>query len=306
MNKMSNVENKTIQNIISEKLRSVKEVITSIAATEGAGFQIRRPFPTRTLSYVDPFLLLDHMAPVDLGPGEAKGAPDHPHRGFETVTYMLEGQFEHRDSAGNRGIIGPGDVQWMTAGGGVVHSEMPGEDLSKNGGRLHGFQIWVNLPARDKMMKPRYQDIPSSKIPVVVSDDGRVQVKVIAGKSMGQEAVIDTRTPITYLHVQLKPGAKLVQEMPAEFNTIAYVVEGRGNFGADGVEAHTDQLVMFEHDGGSISLEASKDESLSVLILGGLPLNEPVARYGPFVMNTEAQIVEAMRDYQNGRMGAII
>ena len=302
---MSNVENKTIQNVGTEKLRSVKEVITSIAATEGAGFAIRRPFPTRSLSYVDPFLLLDHMSPVDLGPGQAKGAPDHPHRGFETVTYMLEGQFEHRDSAGNRGVIGPGDVQWMTAGHGVVHSEMPGENLLKNGGRLHGFQIWVNLPARDKMMKPRYQDIPSSKIPVAISEDGQVQVKVIAGKSMGQEAVIDTRTPITYLHVQLKPGAKLIQEIPSEFNTLAYVIEGRGKFGAERVEAYTDQLVLFEHDGGSISLEASESESLSVLLLGGLPLNEPVARYGPFVMNTESQIIEAMKDYQNGKMGAI-
>lgn len=287
------------------KTRIVKDVVTSIHAREGAGFKIRRPFPTRSLSFVDPFLLLDHMEPVELGPGEAKGAPDHPHRGFETVTYMLEGNFEHKDSAGNHGIIGPGDVQWMTAGAGVVHSEMPDSTLTEKGGRLHGFQIWVNLPARDKMIAPRYQDIPSAKIPVVESEDGLVKVKVIAGESMGAHAVIDTRTPIFFLHFNLKPGAQVIQPVPAGYNALAYVIEGKGLFGETQTAAGSDQLVLFGSDGEGIAIKTEQSESLSVLLLGGIPLNEPVARYGPFVMNTQQQIVEAIEDFQNGRMGAI-
>lgn len=287
------------------KTRSVKDVVTSIHAREGAGFKIRRPFPTKTLSFVDPFLLLDHMEPVDLGPGEAKGAPDHPHRGFETVTYMLEGNFEHRDSAGNRGIIGPGDVQWMTAGAGVVHSEMPDKTLLEKGGRLHGFQIWVNLPASDKMIAPRYQDIPAVRIPVVESEDGLVKVKVVAGESMGARAVIDTRTPIVFLHFNLEPGARVLQPLPESYNALAYVIDGKGLFGEAQIPASADQLVLFDNDGQAIEIDAGQSEPLSVLLLGGIPLNEPVARYGPFVMNTQEQIIEAISDFQNGRMGAI-
>ena len=298
---------KSIENLNSTgtKSRSVKGVITSVATREGAGFAVRRPFPTHTLSYVDPFLLLDHMEPVTLAPGAAKGAPDHPHRGFETVTYMLEGHFVHRDSAGNSGIIGPGDVQWMTAGQGVIHSEMPDDELLENGGRLHGFQIWVNLPAKEKLIAPRYQDISTNLIPTAGSEDGKIWVKVIAGQSMGKNAVIDTRTPIMFLHAKLKPGAKLVQAIPSQFNAFAYVVEGNGCFGEESLAAHSDQLVLFENDGQTVSIETKDDQELSVLILGGLPLNEPVARYGPFVMNTQSEIVQALQDYQSGRMGAI-
>ena len=299
---MKSTENANLEKTQS---RSVKGIITSIATREGAGFAVRRPFPTQALSLVDPFLLLDHMEPVTLGPGAAKGAPDHPHRGFETVTYMLEGHFVHRDSAGNSGIIGPGDVQWMTAGQGVVHSEMPDDELIENGGRLHGFQIWVNLPAKEKMIAPRYQDIPSGQIPIAESADGKVWVKVIAGQSMGKEAVIDTKTPITFLHVKLQPGAKLEQKIPYQYNTFAYVIEGKGYFGKELLPAESDQLVLFSHDGETVSFEAAEKQSLSVLILGGLPLNEPVARYGPFVMNTQNEIVQALQDYQNGRMGVI-
>ncbi|MBX9722485.1 MAG: pirin family protein [Candidatus Obscuribacterales bacterium] len=287
------------------KSRLVKNIVTSTQTMEGAGFSVRRPFPTATLSYVDPFLLLDHMEPVELPPGKAKGAPDHPHRGFETVTYLLEGQMQHRDSAGNHGLLSPGDVQWMTAGAGVVHSEMPGEELLEKGGRLHGFQIWVNLPARDKMMKPRYQDIPSAKIPVLVSDDGLAQVKIIAGESMGAKAVIDTRTPIMYLHFTIKPNGKITQKIPSGFNVMAYVIKGSGRFGENEIEASPEQLVVFNETGESINIHASKDEELSVLVLGGLPLNEPVARYGPFVMNTKEEILQAVNDYQSGRMGEI-
>jgi redox-sensitive bicupin YhaK (pirin superfamily) len=286
-------------------VRTVDRVVTSIRAKEGGGFYIRRPFPTGELNLVDPFLLLDHMEPVILAPGAAKGAPDHPHRGFETVTYLLEGSMIHRDSAGNSGRLSPGDVQWMTAGSGVVHSEMPSESLLRDGGVLHGFQIWVNLPRKDKMIAPRYQDTPAASIPIASTEDGSVKVKVIAGESLGETAVIETRTPIMYLHVTLAPGAALSQTVPANFNSFAYIIKGQGLFGKELRTAGEDQLVVFKKDGANAYIKASEDESLDFLLLGGEPLNEPVARYGPFVMNTDAEIKQAFEDFQSGRMGAI-
>src|SRR5262245_33200773 len=214
--------------VIMEKARSVRRVVPSVETLEGAGFLVHRPFPTPALDHFDPFRLLDEMGPMDLGPGEARGAPDHPHRGFETVTYLLSGRMEHGDSRGNRGQLTPGDVQWMTAGSGVVHSEMPEADFAAKGGRMHGFQLWVNLPKKDKMMAPRYQEIPPSKIPVGRSSDGRVTARVIAGEALGERAVIDTRTPIVYLDLTLAPGAAHTQPLPEDFNAFAYVVEGRG------------------------------------------------------------------------------
>ncbi|HEV7396220.1 MAG TPA: pirin family protein, partial [Pyrinomonadaceae bacterium] len=183
--------------------RTVAGIVNSIETLEGGGFLVRRPFPKASFSDFDPFLLLDEMGPMDVAPGEAKGAPDHPHRGFETVTYMLSGDMEHKDSSGHAGQLRSGDVQWMTAGAGVVHAEMPSAEFMSTGGRMHGFQLWVNLPQRDKMVKPRYQEIPSSRIPKVRSADGLVSVSVIAGEAMGEKAVIETRTPIIYLHYRL-------------------------------------------------------------------------------------------------------
>src|SRR5262249_52705522 len=185
----------------TERIRSTAGITGSIQTLEGGGFPVRRPFPKSALSEFDPFLLLDEMGPVNYRPGQAKGAPDHPHRGFETVTYVLAGRMEHKDSQGHSGQLRPGDVQWMTAGAGVGHSEMPEREFLKSGGLMHGFQLWVNLPARDKMMKPRYQEIPGARIPVARSDDGLVTVRVVAGESLGSSAVIETRTPITYLHI---------------------------------------------------------------------------------------------------------
>jgi redox-sensitive bicupin YhaK (pirin superfamily) len=291
-----------------QSVRSIEKVVTSIQTKEGAGFSIRRPFPTQSLSFIDPFLLLDHMEPLNLAPGQAKGAPDHPHRGFETVTYLLEGKMHHEDSAGNSGHLEAGDVQWMTAGSGVIHSEMPDIDFFKEGGVLHGFQIWVNLPSVDKMMPPRYQDIPSRLIPVVQNDDGTIRVKVIAGESMGASAVIDTRTPITFLHVDLKSNACFLQSLPENYNAMAYVISGRGTFGdpqKQTIEASADQLVVFANGGKNVQIAESEGETLSLLLLAGAPLNEPVARYGPFVMNTQEEIMQAMRDYQSGKLGTI-
>ena len=250
------------------KIRSVKNVIPAMETLEGGGFLVHRPFPTPALDHFDPFLLLDEMGPSDLGPGEAKGAPDHPHRGFETVTYLLSGAMEHKDSRGNRGKLTPGDVQWMTAGSGVVHSEMPEPSFQEKGGRMHGFQLWVNLPARDKMMAPRYQEVAGSSIPVANSEDGRVTVRVIAGEALGKSAVIDTRTPILDLDAELAPGGKLTQPVPSDYNTVAYVVEGAGLFGPEGRIARPHEMVRFREDGDAVQIEAPPDEKLRVRVDG--------------------------------------
>jgi quercetin 2,3-dioxygenase len=289
--------------------REIKRIVNSITTVEGEGFLVHRPFPTNAMTQFDPFLLLDEMGPKEYGPREAKGAPDHPHRGFETVTYMIEGSFQHKDSNENAGRLGPGDVQWMTAGSGVIHSEMPAKEFEETGGRLHGFQLWVNLPSRDKMAKPRYQDIPASKIPVAhIGNEGIV--RVIAGEALGKKAVIDTRTPIIYLHFMLKPGDKIEQHVPREYNVFAYIVEGEGEFGEANdaqTRARRGQMVIFESNGDSVSIAAPKSlrSDLSVLLIGGIPLNEPVARYGPFVMNTQMEIYQAIEDYRAGRFGTI-
>ena len=290
------------------KARTVAGVVNSIETLEGGGFLVRRPFPKSSFSEFDPFLLLDEMGPMDVGPGEAKGAPDHPHRGFETVTYLLSGEMEHRDSRGHAGRLRPGDVQWMTAGAGVIHSEMPSADFLRKGGRMHGFQLWVNLPQRDKMMNPRYQEIPGAQIPKATSADGLVEVSVIAGEAMGQKAVIETRIPIIYLHFRIKPGGVVAQKVPGTHNTFAYVVDGAGLFGAERERAEDGQMVLFAQDGEEVKIENASDanSTLNVLLIGGLPLNEPVARYGPFVMNTKEEIYQAVEDYRLGKMGRIV
>jgi redox-sensitive bicupin YhaK (pirin superfamily) len=285
--------------------RPVARVVPTTRTVEGGGFVVRRPFPTGRLDMVDPFLLLDHMGPSDYGPGEAVGAPDHPHRGFETVTYMLEGAFEHQDSTGGGGYLGPGDVQWMTAGAGVVHSELPAERIRREGGRVHGLQLWVNLPRADKMAPPRYQEIKSDEIPVTEPAPG-ARVKVVAGDVFGVRGPVDTHSPIVYLHFTLSPGASLDAPLPPGHRAMAYVIRGRGRFG-DGTEAREAELVLFEGDEGSVHLEAPDDAELPLdaLVIAGVPLREPVARYGPFVMNSRDELVQAFEDYQSGAMGRI-
>lgn len=288
-------------------LRSVAGIINSVETLEGAGFLVRRPFPKSSFSEFDPFLLLDELGPVNLKPGQAKGAPDHPHRGFETVTYVLDGELEHQDSQGHKGQLHSGDVQWMTAGAGVVHSEMPSAEFTRTGGRMHGIQLWVNLPQPDKMMPPRYQEIPAAQIPIARTENGSVTVRAIAGESLGAKAAIETRTPIIYLHLTLQPGATIVQPVPPEYNTFAYVLEGSGLFGAERERGDDGQMVMFAGDGDEVAISNPADagQPLDLLLIGGVPLNEPVVRYGPFVMNAEAEIIQAIDDYRNGRMGQI-
>jgi redox-sensitive bicupin YhaK (pirin superfamily) len=285
--------------------RNVSRVMESHRVMEGAGVSVRRSFPTADLEDIDPFLLLDEMGPVQFAAGQAAGFPDHPHRGFETVTYVLEGVMEHRDSHGNHGVLGPGDVQWMTAGSGVVHSEMPGAAIRENGSRLHGFQLWVNLPRADKMTAPRYQELAAARLPVAQTPSKDVQVKVIAGEALGRHAAIETRTPILYLHFTLEPGASIVQPVPAEYNAFAYAIDGAGLAGSAPLgEGH---VAVFGRDGDSVKLSNPTDarSPFKVLLIGGAPIGEPVARYGPFVMNTKAELYQAFEDYRSGRMGVI-
>jgi quercetin 2,3-dioxygenase len=281
--------------------RTVTQLVRATPQLEGEGMLVTRPFPTAQLDHLDPFLLLDRLGPVAHAPGEAKGAPDHPHRGFETVTYVLEGAIEHEDSQGNRGRIGAGDVQWMTAGSGVIHSEMPSEDIRRNGGHVHGFQLWVNLPRRDKMMNPRYQELRAAELPSATSADGKVRVTVLAGESLGTKASIDTRTPILYLHVRLAPGARFTQAVPESYNAFAFVFAGQAAFGDR--EARENDTVLFERDGDEVTI--ATETGAELLLIGGEPLGEPVARYGPFVMNTIGEIRQAMLDYESGRFGEI-
>jgi quercetin 2,3-dioxygenase len=287
--------------------RSIKLVIKSNETPEGDGFVVHRSFPSGSIRNLDPFLLLDEMGPLDLLPYESKGFPEHPHRGFVTVTYMLEGRFEHKDSQGNSGKLGPGDVQWMTAGSGLVHSEMPEKEFAKNGGRLHGFQLWINLRKTDKWIKPDYQDVPSTRIPQVSTPDGKVSARVIAGNYLDAKAVINTLTPILYLHFTLQPGGQVVQSVPENHNAFAYVIGGKGLFGKDKTAVGEKNLIVFENDGEIISIRESDNAKspLDVLLIAGMPLNEPIVQYGPFVMNTREEIDKTLEDYRNGRIGKI-
>jgi redox-sensitive bicupin YhaK (pirin superfamily) len=290
----------------ASQTRRVARVIQAVSAIEGGGFPVRRPFPIPAFSHFDPFLLIDHLGPVRWQPGAALGAPDHPHRGFETVTYVLAGENEHRDSYGNADVLRPGDVQWMTAGGGVIHSEMPTERFHREGGVQEGFQIWVNLPAVDKMMTPRYQTLRADDIPHARSADGRVAVRVIAGESLGSAARIDTRVPIQMLHFTIQPGGALTQSVPAEQNGLIYVFKGVARVGSEKREVREGQAALLESgDSVVIAVDAEAGGAAELLLLSGKPLQEPVARYGPFVMNTPEQIEQAFRDYQSGRFGVI-
>jgi redox-sensitive bicupin YhaK (pirin superfamily) len=284
-------------------MKTIKTILPAKRTMEGEGFYVNRPFPTQTLNFYDPFLLLDEMGPSKVNPGEAKGAPDHPHRGFETVTYLIEGEFEHEDSAGNKGTIETGGVQWMTAGSGVVHSEMPSKKLLTEGGSLHGFQLWVNLPAKQKMSSPRYQEKKSSELPIYQKDG--LWIKLIAGNVFGTYAEINTYTPILYWHVKIQPRSKVELPVDTGYNLFAYLISGEGIFESGQAPISGKQMIIFSENGNSISVENSSSEVLEFLLLGGEPIGEAVARYGPFVMNTREEINEAMEDYQSGKMGLI-
>ncbi|HLF79176.1 MAG TPA: pirin family protein [Dehalococcoidia bacterium] len=289
--------------------RPVKRIINAPKQLEGEGFQVRRPFPNADFRESDPFLLLDHLGAVEYAPGEAKGAPWHPHRGFETVTYIMDGAFAHHDSTGGGGVIENGSTQWMTAGAGILHDEMPTEELVTKGGLFHGVQLWVNLPRKLKMTPPRYQDIAADKVVLLSSDDGGALIRLIAGDLDGHAGPGVTWTPITYVHATVSPGSRLELPWKPEFNALAYVLSGSGSVGAEAVPFREGQMAVFG-PGDAVMLEADRDQdsrspNLDVLVLGGQPLREPVFFHGPFVMSTREEIFQAITDYHAGKLGTI-
>ena len=291
------------------KERRVHTVVDAPRMLEGAGFEVRRAFHGQDLRLVDPFILLDHLGAVEYAPGEAKGAPDHPHRGFETVTYMMDGELEHRDSNGGGGLITDGATQWMTAGSGIVHSEMPTEQIVVKGGLFHGVQLWVNLPKTEEWAPPQYQDLDADRSVLLASEDGGAVVRLIAGDLANHRGPGSTRTPIAYAHASVSPGARLQVPWRPDFNALVYVLAGRGALGPDrqaikegrlAVLSAGDQVTAF-----SDPTPEDRSPALEILLLGGNPIREPVSWHGPFVMNTREEIIQAIEDYQAGRMGRI-
>jgi redox-sensitive bicupin YhaK (pirin superfamily) len=289
--------------------RPVKSVTVAPQGYEGEGFPVRRAFAGVKLEDLDPFIHLDQMGEVEYAPGEPKGTPWHPHRGFETVTYMIDGTFEHQDSNGGGGLITNGDTQWMTAGAGILHIEKPPEALVQSGGLFHGFQLWVNLPAAQKWSPPRYQDIRASEVALASSPDGGALIRVIAGEIAGHQGPGSTYSPMTLVHATLSPGARLVLPWRPTDNALVYVMAGRATVGAGQRPVATGQLTVFG-PGDAITIGAevgqeSRSPNVDVLILGGRPIREPVAWMGPFVMNTREEVLQAVADYQAGRLGRI-
>jgi hypothetical protein len=289
--------------------RGVLSVTTAPSGFEGEGFPVRRAFAGVAQHLLDPFIHMDQMGEVEYAPGEPKGTPWHPHRGFETVTYMIDGTFQHHDSTGGGGLITDGDTQWMTAGSGLLHIERPPDDLVASGGLFHGVQLWVNLPAADKFVDPRYQDISGGQVTLLRSPDGGAVLRLIAGSLGGHDGPGVTHTPITYVHATVAPGARLTVPWSPDYNALAYVLSGNGTVGAAGRPVRTGQLTVFgEGDHLTLTADASQDShtpNLEVLLLGGRPIREPVAQYGPFVMNTRAELAQAVDDFQAGKMGHI-
>jgi hypothetical protein len=290
--------------------RSVERIVDAHHTVEGAGFEVWRPFPGGIDPHVaDPFFLLDQLGPVKYAPNEAVGAPWHPHRGFETVTYVIDGAVAHHDSNGGGGVIGEGDTQWMTAGSGILHDEVPTEAFVRSGGRTHGVQLWVNLPAALKMSPPRYQAITGDELTLLSSPDGGALVRLIAGDLAGHAGPGVTHTPIAYTHASIAPGAQLDVPWNPAFSALAYVLSGHGYASTQRRPIDAHQLVVYG-SGDSLTLGAAMNQpddapNLEVLLLGGLPIREPIAHYGPFLMNTRAEIIQAVEDYQAGRMGVI-
>ena len=291
------------------ELRPVKTVTDAPPGYEGEGFPVHRAFAGVPLTDLDPFIHMDQMGEVQYAPGEPKGTAWHPHRGFETVTYMIDGTFQHQDSIGGGGLITNGSTQWMTAGSGILHIERPPEQLIASGGLFHGVQLWVNLPAADKWIDPRYQGIEADDVLLLTSSDGGTLVRVIAGDVAGHEGPGSTHTPISLVHATVEPGAELVLPWSRAFNALAYALSGRGSVGAEARPFHDGQLAVFG-TGDTLVLRAdaaqdSRHAALDVLILGGRPIGEPVYAHGPFVMNTRAEILQAFEDFEAGKLGTV-
>ena len=289
--------------------RPIRSLTTAPQGLEGEGFPVRRAFAGLPKSAVDPFIMMDQMGAVDYAPYEPRGTDWHPHRGFETVTYMIDGALEHKDSTGGGGLITNGGTQWMTAGAGILHIEQPDEQLVMKGGVMHGVQLWVNLPAHAKMTDAKYQDIEPGDVKVVTNLNGDAIIRIIAGNLGEHEGPGMTFTPITYAHITLMPGARVVLPWRSDFSAMVYALNGRGAVGADNAPLAEAELAILD-EGDVVTITAADKQdgragNFDVLVLGGLPIREPIAHYGPFVMNTREQIIEAMEDFQKGRMGQI-
>jgi len=290
--------------------RRVVSVTSAPSGFEGEGFPVQRAFAGVDLALLDPFIHLDQMGEVDYAPGEPKGTSWHPHRGFETVTYMIDGVMEHQDTQGGGGTITDGDTQWMTAGSGLLHIETPPEWLVVKGGLFHGFQLWVNLPSSMKLTTPRYQDIRSSEVKLLRSHDGGALLRVIAGEVDGHSGPGSTHTPISLVHATLEPGARLELPWRRDFNALAYVLNGQGTIGSNSRPISPHQLAVFGVDGDHLVVTANERQEgrspkMDLLILGGAPIREPLAWYGPFVMNTRAEVFQAVEDFHAGKLGVI-
>ncbi len=289
--------------------RPVVSVTTAPKGYEGEGFPVRRAFAGVDLAVLDPFVHLDQIGEVNYAPGEPKGTPWHPHRGFETVTYMMDGVIRHADSIGGGGVIRDGDTQWMTAGKGILHIETPPHDVVAAGGWFHGLQLWVNLPRAKKWIDPRYQDLEADAVTLLTTQDAGSLLRVIAGEVGAYRGPGSTHTPMTMVHASLAPGAQAALPWRTDFNALAYVLGGRGTVGAERRPVQTGQLTVFG-PGDAFTLEAddrqeTRTGALEVLFLGGTPIREPVAWYGPFVMNTMAEIQQAFEDFEAGRLGTV-
>jgi redox-sensitive bicupin YhaK (pirin superfamily) len=289
--------------------RPVLAISTAPSGFEGEGFPVRRTMAGIRYEHLDPFIMMDHMGEVDYAAGEPKGTNWHPHRGFETVTYLVEGQFIHQDSHGGGGVITEGSTQWMTAGSGLLHIETPPEQLVEQGGLFHGFQLWVNLPAKDKFLAPKYQPVEASQVLLLASADAGTLLRVIAGDVDGHVGPGSTFTPITLLHASIEAGAQLSLPWQPEYNALAYVLAGSGTVGTKAEPIHAGQLAVFGA-GDRITMAAdakqdSRTSTMEVILLGGRPIREPMAHYGPFVMNTREELQQALADFQAGRLGVV-
>jgi quercetin 2,3-dioxygenase len=289
--------------------RPVRTVTTAPRGFEGEGFPVRRAFAGVDKADLDPFVHMDQMGEVEYGVGEPRGTDWHPHRGFETFTYLMDGTFIHQDSHGGGGVIANGGTQYMTAGAGILHIETPPESLVRSGGLFHGIQLWINLPAAKKWLAPAYQGLEGTDIALATSADGGALVRVLAGTVAGHTGPGRSQSPISIVHATLAPGARLELPWRADFNALVYALSGRGSVGAYGQPINGGQLAVLG-SGDHITLEAAPSQSvaspaLDVLLLGGVPLREPVFAYGPFVMNTKAEVIKAIEDYQAGRLGVI-
>jgi len=291
------------------RARIVKSVTTAPQGYEGEGFPVRRAFAGIDLAEIDPFIMMDQMGEVEYAPGEPKGTPWHPHRGFETVTYIIDGIFDHRDSNGGGGTITNGDTQWMTAGAGILHIETPPESLVMSGGLFHGFQLWVNLPAAKKWAAPAYQDLRARDVALLSSEDGGSLIRVIAGELDGHQGPGSTQTPITLVHATIQPGAELRLPWRKDYNALVYVANGYGYVGEERRPVQMGQTTVFG-EGDVIVVRAadvqeSRSPALDLFILGGQAIKEPLAWMGPFVMNTKQEVMQAFEDFQKGKLGTI-